>query len=105
MLYHRPMPKSKEPHGPARVAVGSMLLLGLTLTGFASLAFYWLATLPDVAVLATTNPASTALIETRTREAREGGRPSEPAWIWTPLSRISPHLQRTVIVAEDASFY
>ncbi len=82
-----------------------MLLLGLTLAGFAGLTFYWLATLPDVAVLATTNPVSTALVETRTKEAREGGRPSEPVWTWVPLSRISPHLQQAVIVAEDASFY
>ncbi|TAJ22600.1 MAG: monofunctional biosynthetic peptidoglycan transglycosylase [Nitrospirae bacterium] len=85
-----------------RGLVALILLLGLPTAG---LALYWLATLPDVAGLAATNPSSTALIETRTREASAGGRPSEPNWTWVPLSRISPHVQRAVIAAEDASFY
>src|SRR5206468_1937463 len=37
--------------------------------------------------------------------AAEKGQPFRPSWAWAPLARISPHLQRAVIVAEDASFY
>ena len=33
------------------------------------------------------------------------GRVIKPLRIWVPLSRISPYLQKAVIVAEDASFY
>ena len=39
------------------------------------------------------------------REPKLRGRAIKPLRIWVPLSRISPHLQRAVIVAEDASFY
>ncbi|MBM4123689.1 MAG: monofunctional biosynthetic peptidoglycan transglycosylase [Nitrospira sp.] len=85
-----------------RGGLALLLLLGLPAGG---LALYWLATLPDVAGLATTNPSSTALIEARMRDAYKGDRSFEPDWTWVPLSRISPHVQRAVIVAEDASFY
>lgn len=68
-------------------------------------ALYWLVTLPDVTELARTNPLSTALIDVRTAEARKRGRRVSPQQHWVPLSRISPHLKRAVIVAEDASFY
>ena len=55
--------------------------------------------------LAKTNPHTTAFIEARKTEAQEKGRPFKPAWNWVPLTRISPYLQRAVVVAEDASFY
>ncbi|HZC68407.1 MAG TPA: monofunctional biosynthetic peptidoglycan transglycosylase [Nitrospirales bacterium] len=66
---------------------------------------YWLVTLPDVAYLARANPNTTVLIEARRAEAVEKGSPFQPAWVWVPLSHISPNLQRAVIVSEDASFY
>jgi monofunctional biosynthetic peptidoglycan transglycosylase len=69
------------------------------------LTYVWLITLPDVAVLATSNPPSTALMDSRQAAAREKGRTSSRAWTWVPLSRISPHLPRAVIAAEDASFF
>lgn len=81
---------------------GLTLLVGLPAGG---VALYWLATIPDVSGLATTNPSSTALMETRMAEAREQDRSDQPDWTWVPLSYISPYLQRAVIVAEDASFY
>ncbi len=99
------MLKSKKRYGLARVAAGLILFLGLALAGFAGLALYWLVTLPDVSRLATTNPSSTALMEARDREAHTRGRSFKPSWTWVSLARISPHLQRAVIVAEDASFY
>ena len=58
-----------------------------------------------MAGLARTNPSTTAFIESRKAEAAEGGRSFQLRWTWVPLARISPHLQRAVIVAEDASFY
>lgn len=69
------------------------------------LAWYWLATLPDVSSLAKNNPTTTALIDLRNEEARAQGRRVGAFRGWTPLSRISPHLQRSVIIAEDARFY
>src|SRR2546425_12313377 len=61
--------------------------------------------LPDIAPLAKKNPSTTVLIEARRAEAAEKGQPFWPSWAWAPLARISPHLQRAGIVAEDASFY
>jgi monofunctional biosynthetic peptidoglycan transglycosylase len=77
----------------------------LVLLPTALLALYWLATLPDVSWLAKHNPKETALIEARRAEAKEKGRPWRAQWIWMPMSRISPHLQRAVVATEDASFF
>jgi monofunctional biosynthetic peptidoglycan transglycosylase len=93
------MAKSNKRRPITRIAFGLVFLAGLAIAG---LAFYWLITFPDVSRLATNNPPSTALIQARLREQT---RPSKPHWTWVPLSRISPDLQRAVIVAEDASFY
>src|SRR3989442_12840133 len=65
----------------------------------------WLVTLPDVAYLAAVNPNTTVLITARQAEAAAKGRPIALSWTWGPLARISPHLQKAVIVSEDAAFY
>ncbi len=80
-----------------------LALLGLG--GFALIGLDLWATFPDVAALATSNPASTALIDLRARQAARGGRATARRWTWVPLARISAHLQRAVIASEDVSFY
>jgi len=65
----------------------------------------WLVTLPDVGALARNNPTSTALMEHRLAKASGRGRAASRQWAWVPLARISSHLQRAVIAAEDASFF
>jgi monofunctional glycosyltransferase len=71
----------------------------------ASLLFLWLVTLPDVGSLRSTNPTITALIEAREAQAEAKTLHIGRHWIWVPLSRISPHLRRAVVAAEDASFF
>jgi monofunctional biosynthetic peptidoglycan transglycosylase len=61
--------------------------------------------LPDVSVLKTRNPTSSALIESRVVKARREHRTLTPRRLWVSLDRISPLLQRAVLIAEDASFY
>jgi monofunctional biosynthetic peptidoglycan transglycosylase len=61
--------------------------------------------LPDVRPLAVTNPATTAFIDLRAREALANGRRVQPAHRWVGYNRISPHLKRAVLVAEDAAFW
>lgn len=85
-----------------RIAASLAMLLALPL---GLVALYWLVTIPDVSMLARVNPSSTALMRARTAEAATRGKPEVPQWAWVPLSRISPHLRRAVIVAEDAAFY
>ena len=77
----------------------------LLLLPSALLSLYWLATLPDVSWLAKHNPTETALIEERRAQAREQGKNLKSQWVWVPMSRISPYLQRAVVATEDASFF
>jgi monofunctional glycosyltransferase len=86
----------------ARMIVWGLVLIGLPL---GAMDFVWLATLPDVARLTTSNPTTTAVMESRMAASKESGRPAFRTWVWVPLSRISPHLQRAVVAAEDASFF
>ena len=69
------------------------------------LALIWLVTMPDVGSLVRHNPKSTALMEYRLATASGKTRGSTAQWMWVPLKRISSHLQRAVIAAEDASFF
>jgi len=92
------MLKSTTPRPVVRIILIVMAVIGLPLAG---IAFYWMITMPDVSALIRNNPPSTALIQAwRQEHAR-----SKTAWTWVPLSKISPHLQRAVIVAEDATFF
>src|SRR5687767_1154639 len=63
------------------------------------------ATQPDVRLLARHNPETTAFIELRARQAASSGKPGKLQRRWAPFSRISPNLQRAVLVTEDAAFY
>jgi monofunctional biosynthetic peptidoglycan transglycosylase len=63
------------------------------------------ATQPDVRPLARQNPETTAFIQLRARQAAASGKPVKLQRRWAPFSRISPNLQRAVLVTEDAAFY
>ena len=65
---------------------------------------FW-ATLPDVRPLARSWPVTTAFMERRKAELARRGESPLLEWAPVPLSRISPELQRAVVVAEDARFY
>jgi monofunctional glycosyltransferase len=71
---------------------------------FALFAYVYL-TLPDVRVLAATNPSKTAFMELREREAAQEGRRLRHYQAWVPYTRISPSLKRAVLVAEDDAFW
>jgi len=71
---------------------------------FALLSYLYL-TLPDVRPLKTENPATTAFIELRAREARAKGQQPRRVQRWVSYRNISPDLKRAVLVAEDAAFW
>jgi monofunctional biosynthetic peptidoglycan transglycosylase len=83
--------------------------IGRWLIGGAALAFGYLAyvwtTLPDVRPLAKTNPTATAFMELRAREALARGERPRRVQRWVSYARLSPHLKRAVLVAEDAAFW
>ena len=66
---------------------------------------YLYLTLPDVRPLAVTSPATTAFIELRAHEARRKGRRPLRDQRWVRYDRISPHLRRAVLAAEDGAFW
>lgn len=78
--------------------------LAVTTLGFAYLIYTYL-TLPDVRPLASSNPATTAFIELRKRQAADEGRTLQIRQQWVPYSRISNTLRRAVLVAEDSAFF
>ncbi|HJU54749.1 MAG TPA: transglycosylase domain-containing protein, partial [Pyrinomonadaceae bacterium] len=67
------------------------------------LIYEWL-TFPDLARLRNQNPETTAMIESRAREARARGEQPRRVQQWVPLEKISPHLQRAVLAGEDTNF-
>ena len=79
-------------------------LAAIAAIGFGYIAFLYL-TLPDVRELRTKNPSSTAFMDLRAREASSQGRPQRKLHQPVPYGRISPHLRRAVLVAEDAGFW
>jgi monofunctional biosynthetic peptidoglycan transglycosylase len=80
-------------------------LLGLILLGLVGLLIHQTLTWPDVEVLANRNPETTAFIERyRERSASEGST-ARLNWRPVPYERISPHLKRAVLVAEDIGFF
>jgi monofunctional glycosyltransferase len=79
--------------------------LPIAAAGAFALVVYGYLTLPDVRPLATVNPATTAFIELRLAEARAAGRPVRRSQRWVSYERISPHLKRAVLVAEDSAFW
>ena len=86
-----------------------MRQLGRGLAAVAAIAFccaaYLYLTLPDVRALRSSSPATTAFIELRARQARASGQEPRRVQRWVPYARISPHLKRAVLVAEDSAFW
>ena len=81
-----------------RVVVGAIAI------AFAVLAYSYL-TLPDVRLLKTSNPQTTAFMELRAAEARAKGQQPRRAQRWLAYGRISSNLTRAVLVAEDDLFW
>ena len=55
--------------------------------------------------LARTPPRTTAFIEHHRARERAAGRDGRVAWTWVSYARISSHLKRAVLVAEDINFF
>jgi monofunctional biosynthetic peptidoglycan transglycosylase len=54
--------------------------------------------------LRSSNPSSTSLIDSRTKEAQARGQQPRREKAWVPLDRISMNLQRAVLAGEDTNF-
>jgi monofunctional biosynthetic peptidoglycan transglycosylase len=84
-------------------------ILGITLAACAVVALLfvgvqWL-TWPDVAGLATRPPERTAFMEDYRARRRAAGEDTTITWRWVEWDRISVHLKRAVVAAEDMEFF
>lgn len=84
---------------------GLLLLALLCPTGLLAHALCSLPSRGEVARLARTPPASTALIEARAREARENGHKVRRMQRWVPIGEVAPELVACVVASEDARFF
>ena len=64
-----------------------------------------IAVCPDVTDLKTQNPGETRLMTYRESQYESEGVRVSKRQHWVPLSRISPHLIRAVLISEDDKFY
>jgi monofunctional glycosyltransferase len=86
-----------------------MRTLGRGVAAVGAIAFgcavYLYLTLPDVRVLRTSNPSTTAFMELRARQARAKGEAPRRVHHWVAYAAISPQLKKAVLVAEDSAFW
>jgi monofunctional biosynthetic peptidoglycan transglycosylase len=80
------------------------ILLAIFLLLCLYIGYEWL-TFPDTALLARTNPQTTAWMELRAKEAEKSGKKPRRYYIWKPINAISPNLKNAVLIAEDAAFF
>ena len=80
------------------------LVLGVCAAIVAAMTTFY-ATLPDVRPLAKRFPKTTAFMERRRASLAQSGLSTRLEWRPVPLSRVSPAMQRAVVVAEDARFW
>jgi len=67
--------------------------------------FLYFLSVPDVSRLKRENPKKTALMEYREIEWREKKKKFKIHQTWVPLSKISPYLIKSVLIAEDDKFW
>jgi monofunctional biosynthetic peptidoglycan transglycosylase len=88
----------------SRMRSAGRAVAALAALGFACAAYIYL-TLPDVRVLRTENPRTTAFMELRAAQALAKGDQPRRVQRWVNYARISPSLKRAVIVSEDSAFW
>jgi len=82
-----------------------ILLKSLLVTAVVASIAYLYSTLPDVKILKTKNPKSTALMELRDQEYRQKGGKISRQQTWVSYGAISDHLKKAVLISEDAAFF
>jgi monofunctional biosynthetic peptidoglycan transglycosylase len=80
------------------------LLLRVALVAVAALVLYEGAVFTRILWWRTHNPADTAFMRARRDELREKDPRATLTQVWVPYERISPHLKRAIVAAEDAKF-
>lgn len=100
---------SRAPLPGARRRLGRRVPAAVLLGALAGASLGWvvheLLTWPDVTSVREGTPRTTAFIEAYRQQRRAAGEDDSVACYWVPYERISPHLKRAVLVAEDIDFF
>ena len=103
------MARSRFGSRGAKGAAGILATIGRGVAAAAAFVYVYVTaiylTLPDVRPLATEPPATTAFIELRRRQANDKGLSGKPDQHWVAYDRMSQHLKRAVLTAEDSAFF
>ena len=80
-------------------------VLAITVSAILALALLWVAWIAaQILWYRTHAPQETAFMAQRMQEARTRNPKAQLHYQWVPYNRISPHLKRALIAAEDAKF-
>ena len=82
-----------------------VLFRSLVLTAAVGSFVYFYTSLPDVSLLKSRNPKTSALMELRAEEYKKMGIHIPRQQIWVPYGAISEPLKKAILVSEDASFF
>ena len=97
------MHRALQPLSAGGAAV--MRVVGLALAALAALALLWLAWIgAHIAWYRTHAPRETSFMAQRMDELRARHPQAQLKYQWVPYERISQHLKRAIIAAEDATF-
>lgn len=84
-----------------KLVFAAVLMAGVVAALYLTSFFFW----PNVAELAQKNPEKTAFMEYREAQWMREGKTVKIRRTWVPLSRISPHLRKAVVISEDGAFW
>jgi monofunctional biosynthetic peptidoglycan transglycosylase len=79
----------------------AVFMTGVAVALYLASFFFW----PNVSELAQKNPEKTAFMEYREAQWERDGKNVKMRRTWVPLSRISPHLRKAVVISEDDAFW
>lgn len=85
-----------------KILLKFLLIVLFLLVCFSAYVYF---TLPNVKPLITENPETTAFIEYRKKAAEGEERAFRIRWKWIEYAKVPKLLRRTIVVAEDASFW
>ena len=91
--------------GSRPVRRGCIRLLGVAVATAALWLTWKVVTWPDVAGLAAEDPQTTAFMERFKERRLAAGKSEAVKWSQVSYDKISPHLKRAVLVAEDIGFF
>jgi len=107
MVYVRMSPRAatKSRTSLWRWCLRAFIVVFATTLAFFGWSYRRLPSVGEMRELARTPPESSALMRQRVEDALDAGRPLKLQHHFVPLSRISPLLQKAVVLAEDQKFW